>query len=67
MYFNFQFIIIIVLILILLYIISKNEYFQFRRLNNRRCPFGRCTRRCPNYICDRFGCGCRFNYTQYLV
>jgi len=78
MYSKFQtiFIILLISILILLYFTSTNEYFQFRRLNNMRCPFGRncrrrncpfgCDKRCPNYICDRFGCGCRFNYTQYL-
>jgi hypothetical protein len=63
MYSNFQIIIVIVLILILLYLVSTNEYFQFRK-----CPFGRnCRRRnCPNYVCTRFGCGCNMRYASYL-
>jgi hypothetical protein len=71
MYSTLQTIFLILLVIILLYLISSHEYFNFkcpfgkncRRLN---CPFG-CNKRCPNYICDRFGCGCRFNYTKYLV
>jgi hypothetical protein len=71
MYSNFQIIIAILLILILLHIISTNEYFKFRRCpfgrncTRENCPFG-CNKRCPNYVCTRFGCGCNLTYAKYL-